>query len=430
MEITSPAMEITSSISTRAVLTFLLLLSATEAVLPKGECYVNDMTCEIDVNFIGIADNIMSAEDCKQECENNSKSTGCKVYSYYGTAGAPFRDTCLLLSGCSELSPVEDCVTEELECATSASFCHAQVEGILGENVIDIKPDVSEAACEAECEGEEQCHFFTYYFSNATVYPNTCFLLSEIQEPIIPCQDDICISGSSKCENSMCGILEDGYFVPNGIAVTESKEVDLLTIGPCSADGNFLAVVVGGGGSSSNQGAGSGSGHVEFQELQFSQSYVQFKATVGSAEQHSTLSTISDGSSDVLVQASPGERGEYNDGGDGYSGGGAYDHQGEIGADGGSDGGDGEDSNGHSGGNGSGLDLQTIPLTHFELSPGMGGGAGVSGSGGYGGGGGGVLIDGVGPSVGRSYSSGEGYGAGSYGYNTDGYPGVIVLEFK
>ena len=50
----------------------LLFLAATEAVLPNGDCYVNDLTCEIDDNFIGIVDNIMSAEDCKQECKNNT----------------------------------------------------------------------------------------------------------------------------------------------------------------------------------------------------------------------------------------------------------------------------------------------------------------------------------------------------------------------
>ena len=91
-----------------------MFLAATEAVLPNGECYVNDLTCEIDDNFIGIVDNIMSAEECKQECENNS--TGCKVYSYYGPGGDPFIDTCLLFSDCVVLDAVEDCITEEIEC--------------------------------------------------------------------------------------------------------------------------------------------------------------------------------------------------------------------------------------------------------------------------------------------------------------------------
>ena len=55
----------------------------------------------------------------------------------------------------------------------------------------------------------------------------------------------------------------------------------------------------------------------------------------------------------------------------------------------------------------------------------MGGDAGVLEYGG--GGGGGVLVDGIGPSGPSGH--GEGYGAGG-SYYQDGYPGVIILEFK
>ena len=332
---------------------------------------MNDMTCEIDDNFIGIADNIMSAEDCKQECENNSE---CRIYSYYGLAGAPFRSTCLLFRDCSVLSPVEDCVTEETECATSASFCYALVEGTLGDNVIDIKPDVSEAACEAECEVEEECQFFTFHFSNATVYPNTCFLLSQIQEPITACQDQTCISGSSKCESSLCGFLENenGVLFPNGIIVNATRNVSMLTIGPCSADINVLAVVVGGGGTSVDYTeVGSGSGYIEFQEIQFARPYVQLEAIVGSASKESILRIVSYGSSDDLITALPGGDGSNEnrngDGANGYSGGGCDGGYEVIGGIGGSDGSDGGSVGNYNGGKGSGLDIRSIPITNFEL---------------------------------------------------------------
>ena len=321
---------------------------------------MNDMTCEIDENFIGIGDNILSAEDCKQECHNNS--TGCKAYSFYGPNGAPFRNTCLLFSGCMELSPVEDCVSEEIECSTS--FCSAFVEGTLGDNIIDIKPLVSETACEEACEVEEHCHFFTYYFSNATVYPSSCFLLSEIQGPITACQDESCITKSSNCEYSSCALFDDDILFAKGIVITGSKEIDLLTIGPCSANG-LLSVVVGGGGSGSY--SGSGSGYIRFQELQFSRPYVQFKALVGRERDQSTLSTMSYEISDIVVTAWSGGDGQLStdgNGGDGFSGGGAA-----YGGDGGSNGGDGGNSTDgtYRGGKGSGLDLNSIPLAHFEL---------------------------------------------------------------
>lgn len=356
----------TFSIRLPVVVVTLLFLSVTKAVLPNGQCYVNNMTCEISDNFIGIADNIMSAEDCKRECLENS--TGCKVYSYYGPGGVPFRDTCLLFNDCSILEQVEDCVTEDISCTI---FCNAPVEGILSDNVIDIVPDVSEAACEAECEVEELCQFFTFHFSNSTLYPNTCFLLSEIREPITACQEDeTCTSGSPNCENSLCGFLENGILFSNGIMVTESKEIDLLTIGPCSSN-DVVAVVVGGGGRDIYVG-GAGSGYVEFKELQFSRPYMQLEATVGSSEQQSMLTSISDGDSDILVTALPGQgvvEGGF-EGGDGYSGGGggSPNDSSDVGGVGGSDGGDGAVSEyGGAGGKGSGFDIRNIPITNFVL---------------------------------------------------------------
>ena len=355
------------TISLRVAVTLLLFLPATGAVLPNGQCSVEGMTCEFqDENLIGIIDGVMSAEECKQECKNNS--TECRVYSYYGLAGAPFSDTCLLFRECQVLDPVEECFTEDIDCVI---FCNAPVEGQLGsENLLDIVSDINEGDCEDLCNVEEQCKFFTFHFSNSTLYPSTCFLLREIQGPIIPCQDDTCTTVSSKCENSLCIFLEDGVLVPNGIILNETKDVDILTIGPCSAGANVLAMVVGGGGSWNGGGGGPGSGYVEFQELPSSQPFVQFDATVGSSDEQSTLSTISNGSSNVLVTALPGESVmNSNNGCDGYSGGGAYCCSGVVGSggDGGMDGSDGQDSSDYTGGQGSGLDVRTIPLTHFEL---------------------------------------------------------------
>ena len=160
----------------------------------------------------------------------------------------------------------------------------------------------------------------------------------------------------------MCGFLENGVLFPSGIIVTETKDIGVLTIGPCSAVG-AVVVVVGGGGTSTLD-AGSGSGYVEFKELQFPRPYSNLGATVGSAGQQSILT---DGNSEVLVTALPGGDGGSYQGADGYSGGGADGYNGLVGGDGGSDGGDGSDSEYYSGGKGSGLDIRTLPITNFEL---------------------------------------------------------------
>ena len=249
-------------------------------------------------------------------------------------------------------------VVTQLPLFSNALFCSAPMEGptIIGENFINSIEGVTEAACEAECTVLQECKFFTSYWANST-----CFLLTELLEPITYCEDGSCISGSPNCEQNVCGFLDNGILYPNGILVTESKAIDQIVIGICPA---AVAVAIGGGGSTIYD-AGSGSGYVEFSELDIPNGpYLQLQATVGAAGQSSEL--IVDGS--TVLTASPGGDGGGEDGAPGYSGGGADCRScgSTPGGDGGTDGSDGEDSS-YDGGLGSGFDIGTIPLTHFEL---------------------------------------------------------------
>jgi len=313
-------------------------------------------------------------------------------------------------------------VTENVE----SVYCAANVEGSYDlsstGNVIDTVQVQTKAACEAECTVIESCNFFTVY-GNSSGIPWMCYLLTELREPITYCQDGTCVSGSPNCDQSLCGFLEDGVLHPNGIVITESKDVDLILIGSC---GSPLAIAVGGGGTTQDD-AGSGSGYVEFVELSINGPYKQFSATVGSAQQESQLTDAADGS--VLLTANPGGDGGTFEGAAGYSGGGAdCSTCPSPGGDGGSDGADGGDSIDNVGGQGSGFDISSIPLRNIALSPGSGGKGGDS----SGGGGGGVLVDGNGPSGGGE-EHGDGYGAGGGGVWYDeltatGYDGVILLD--
>ena len=261
----------------------------------------------------------------------------------------------------------------------------------------------------------------------------TCFLLTELLEPITHCEDGSCASGSPNCAQSLCGYVDEGVLHPSGVLVNTSKEVGLLLIGSCPVP---LAVVVGGGGSSvAANDAGSGSGYVEFAEIDADGPFTRFEASVGSRGEATYLRDLSDGSN--ILRTEPGVDAGPEDGSAGYSGGGADSSpaDGVPGGDGGSDGGDGGDSDTYYGGQGTHFDISAIPVKHFVLSPGAGG-RGISGGiDGAGGGGGGVLVDGAGPS-GAGPLHGEGYGAGGGGYcsNTDcpqdeyGYDGVVVLD--
>jgi len=414
------------------LLALVSLPSVSYALLPNGECTVLDMTCQLENdNVVGIVNGVTSDKECIEQCQENS--TDCAVYSYYGPDGYPFVDTCVLYRNCPILEPATDCFTAESPCS---KFCHAPIEGVLGTNLIDFVASVSEAACEAECEVVESCHFFTYHWANSSTNPGTCFLLKELQEPFRACDDGTCISGSSNCEYSLCGFLEDGIMYQNGIVANETKEVDMLMLGPCASSG-ALSVVVGGGGSIGGAQAGCGSGYVEFTELSVSEPLMHFEAVVGQATKSSKVNDLSSGK--TVLEALPGQNGGGNNGGAGYSGGGADsiddgDPEDNLPGNGGSNGGNGYDSNCCVGGQGSSLDLGVIPLKNFDLSPGKGGVAGnniPAGVGLAGGGGGGILIDGSGPGLYSNRS--QGYGAGGGGPNLDGYyvgyPGVIIFDF-
>ena len=159
----------------------------------------------------------------------------------------------------------------------------------------------------------------------------------------------------------MCTFLDGGFSRPDGIVVTDTKEIDFLAIGDCPI---VLVVAVGGGGNTTVD-AGSGSGYVEFQELRVSQPYMRFEARVGSGAESSEVTDKSDGSS--VIRALPGGNGGDTNGAPGYSGGGADGYESNYGGDGGSDGTDGDDSSYYDGGRGSGFDISIIPLKNFEL---------------------------------------------------------------
>ena len=96
---------------------------------------------------------------------------------------------------------------------------------------------------------------------------------------------------------------------------------------------------------------------------------------------------------------------------------------GYYGQDGGSNGSDGGSYGSATGGKGSGLDIGTLNITRFILSPGKAGTQYNS----YGGGGGGILVNGEKPSGGNEHY-GEGFGGGGWGINGAGFPGCVLIE--
>ena len=234
-----------------------------------------------------------------------------------------------------------------------------------------------------------------------------------MQQSALAC--DHCDTGPASCQAAQkcqAAVLTDGatnqfvFAKSTSTATLVSKEKD------CYLDAKALAIGGGGlwSGTEGNYGAG-GSGYVEFGVLRVKANQT-LNLQVGTAGQTSSIER--DGQ--VLLLATAGHKASGNSGGDGYSGGG-----GAL-EDGGEDGGDAEDHGGpNKGGHGSGLDIGSVNMTKFTLSPGK---AGVV-TGSWGGGGGGIIVNGEKP-TGQNHH-GEGFGGGA-GFVGEALPGCVLIE--
>jgi len=290
-------------------------------------------------------------------------------------------------------------------------------------NVADFVFDVrDEPTCKQLCSEDEACEVYTYYNSSDPTEPETCVLLSNSGLQKTATQCDFCKTGSSHCKaDNECeaGVLADTDGVPfNDFIFAESSFSATLMTAEKDCYREIQALAIGGGGrgsSGSSGGGGGGSGYIEFQTVQIRRNMV---VSVGQAGESSAIEV----NNQLVLSAAAGEDWSALRGGAGYSGGGGAGAGAGAGGDGGENGSDGEDGTNGSGGDGSGLDLTTVQLDNFILSPGK---AGTT-YGSWGGGGGGVIVNGEYP-TGGTVHYGKGYGGGG-NYRGDGFPGCVLID--
>ena len=388
-------------------------------------CSIEGQTCIIGQdNLLASYAGVESLPQCEALCIDNYD---CEFISYFGPDSFPLRNYCMLFSECDILTECQDCTTAEEICFEQ---CGHKVEGPLEENVLEIIPGVQdELTCKAACRNESDCEAYTYHDNSDLLLPGICFMLTEVQAPLQSCQH--CSTGFPNCRNitavrCIFTIGEDTTPLTSyKFTETNITTVNILAVGNCE----LTVVAIGGGGKRGAGDGGGGSGYVASTNLTVSTSQLVVTVGVGGPGELSSLET-SEGETIIAAQPGGSGNGDGNsgDGGAGYSGGGGgcyYD-----GGNGGEDGGDGHNNRCGNGGAGSGLQISSIPISSFTLTPGRGG---KSKSGGYyggGGGGGGVLVDGSGPQ--ESEYDGEGYGGGAFGGGTSGVPGpgLVLLEMR
>ena len=384
--------------------------------LPSQTCSVAQ-ACEVHQdNLIQDLEGVESLAECKQLCSDSSE---CNLVSHFGGSSSPLPNHCLLLRSCPSLHDCQDCWTESKVCFGS---CNQQFEGKVVENEVEtIIDSVDEPSCLQSCQQNAGCTHYTFYTADDSAYPNMCLLLSGLQGPVTACQQ--CRTGKPDCSSADCSFsVGSDAAMQTSFMFTESTDVTMAALGNCEV----TAVAVGGGGSGNYAGGGSGYVASATAPVAAFELYV----SVGAAGEESALKTVGWGGvgEETVVKAAPGGDGTNYDGGAGYSGGGAGfgDY---IYGDGGQDGGDGEDGdgNGH-GGAGSGLDITSITLASYTLSPGVGGEKHYYNTNHFGGGGGGVLVDGAGPQ--ETQFDGEGFGGGRGWSEGKPGPGLVLMEVK
>jgi len=356
-------------------------------------CSVENYECIQGDGPSDVLFNIPSIEDCRQICLDDGY---CSFTTYYHSDGFPGKKMCLLFRGCDSVVSCTNCESEDMGCFNMGSI--GKVVGTFGENALEAIKDVySPVTCKEKCSNNQNCQWFTYFYETDDLFPNMCFLQTELLTPALPC--DNCLSGSLVDE---CFILYDGLKNQSSLMFNNTNlDHKLMIFGSDSC--NLRVLAIGGGGSGRDDfGGGGGSGYLnDFQVLIPPGTYYkEFQVNVGDANEPSLIII-----NHKAYRGEPGMDGAKEYGGDGYSGGG-WDYGGE----GGENGSDGE---GEYGGRGTGVDIGKNQFSAFELSPGYGG-SGTIIEGHFGGGGGGVVVNGEGPTT--SDYDGQGYGGGG-GYN-------------
>ena len=336
-------------------------------------CSTGSYECQDTSGQIDIVTNVPSIGECRQLCLDNDL---CQFITYYFSDGFPGSKMCILLQGCESLTKCTNCESQNMDCFTMGPI--AKVVGTLGDNVLDAIQNVHSAVdCKKKCSNEPNCGWFTYFLENDKLFPNVCFLQTEVLGPTSECEE--CLAGPTDEE---CFILYEGE-KHQSLMLTDHINNRVFGFGSDTCQLKTFAVGAGGTG----EHGGGGSGYFNSLTVSIPSGFVEAIYVYVGQNQFSESEVRID---HETCQADYGKNANGYRGGDGYSGGGGAFYSGDN-ADqmGGSNGSNGS---GYKGGHGTNASLTSHQFFDFELSPGRGG----SGSDYFecAGGGGGVLVNG------------------------------------
>merc|ERR1719402_1510084 len=216
---------------------WLLLLLASHlalalAGLSSDSCMVEGEACLVEGDtMLATIPGIPDAATCRQLCQ---ETEGCQFLSHFGGERFPLREHCLLFRSCRGRHGCRDCRTEARACYNT---CGAHLQGAIGENDLEVITGVTaEVDCKLNCSANPACGVYTYFDTSHPHYPGLCFLLTEVLEPIEPCEH--CRTGFPDCgaaSGDGCSFTTGSDPAPKQSQIFSTAGATNLTVSPLAA---------------------------------------------------------------------------------------------------------------------------------------------------------------------------------------------------
>ena len=137
--------------------------------------------------------------------------------------GFPLHDYCMLFSSCDSQHDCDHCRTEAEVCFETCSQSFVGTMG--GENILDVRFDIEEEiSCKLLCSLNPECGVYTHYNANHPTFLNSCFMMSELNNPMGGC--DNCKTGFPNCGGTSTPLPTTQYSTATTATATATATTD------------------------------------------------------------------------------------------------------------------------------------------------------------------------------------------------------------
>ena len=241
---------------------FLLLLFYVRADTSASPvtCTSTGVACEhSEDNLIDTVVNVRSAKECRQVCEDQED---CRFISYFDDFATQIPNICRTFQTCERVVECQNCISQNINCFNREWPCGTNIIGSMNETIGEIVDGVlSELECKQLCSENEECSWYTFFFSFDELNHDTCVLQTDLHLPIETSSS--AFSGPNDCSNDFCSLVLRGEN-HKSLKFTEDESGIIVYVPPWVDRSCHLRVLAVGSGGDGDYGGG-GSGYLDYQ---------------------------------------------------------------------------------------------------------------------------------------------------------------------